>query len=352
LKAGSDSSPTRTVRVSHYFEWERFVTGGHAQSVDNQRTVMDRHGVDYTTVPDLSADLLHLNNMGPRSVLHARRAHRLDVPVVVHAHQTAEDFEDSFAFSNALARPMKPYLRYAYSLADVLVCPSEHNRRVVADYADVPKRVISNGFDPEKLDGSDDGRLRETYLDRYDLDPPVVFNVAHVLKRKGLETFVETARRMPEVDFAWFGYINPTGGPLGRLLQSRETTRLVDDSPDNCTFTGYVDDVAGAFAAGDVFFFPSHNENEGMALLEAMSCGRPPVVRDIGTYEWLTDGETCRKADDAAGFEAALRDLLDGPGERERIGDNARAESERFTLEAVGDDLVALYRDTVDGRLS
>ena len=338
------------LRVSHYFEWERFVTGGHAQSVENQRTVMDDHGLRYTTRPDLSADILHLNNMGPRSIYYARRAQGR-TPVVVHAHQTAEDFEDSFAFSNTLARPMRPYLEYAYSLADVLVCPSEHNREVVETYADAPKRVISNGFDPAKLVGHDDPDLRKTYLDRYDLDPPVVFTVAHVLKRKGLETFIETARAMPEVDFVWFGYLNPTGGPLGWLLQSSETMELVESAPDNCTFTGFVDDIAGAFAAGDVFYFPTHNENEGMALLEAMHCGIPPVVRSIDTYEWLTEGELCRKADSTAGFESALRELLDDPDERERIGANAREKSEEFTLDRVGEALVGLYRDLANGTL-
>lgn len=336
------------MRVSHYFEWERAITGGQAQSVANQRQVLDDHGIAYTTSPDVSADILHLNNMGPRSVYHARRARQAGTPVVVHTHQTAADFENSFAFSNVLAKPMGPYLEYAYGLADVLVCPSEHNRAVVDRYTGVPKRIISNGFDPSKLDGYDDPDLRAEYLDRYDLDPPVVFNVAHVLERKGLETFIETARAMPDTDFVWFGYLNPTGGFFGQFLQSSESKRLVESAPDNCTFTGYVEDIAGAFAAGDIFYFPTHNENEGMALLEAMSTGVPTVIRGIDTYDWLDDGETCLKADSVAGFETALRTLIDDPEERDRIGQHARTETERFTLDTVGEQLVALYRDLVD----
>nr|WP_234953639.1 glycosyltransferase [Salella cibi] len=336
------------MRVSHYFEWERAITGGQAQSVANQRRILDDHGIAYTTSPDVSADILHLNNMGPRSVYHARRARQAGTPVVVHTHQTAADFENSFAFSNLLAKPMGPYLEYAYGLADVLVCPSEHNRAVVDRYTGVPKRVISNGFDPNKLDGYDDPDLRAAYLDRYDLDPPVVFNVAHVLERKGLETFIETARAMPDIDFVWFGYLNPTGGFFGQFLQSSESKRLVESAPDNCTFTGYVEDIAGAFAAGDIFYFPTHNENEGMALLEAMSTGVPPVIRDIDTYDWLDDGQTCLKADSVDGFGTALRALVDDPDERDRIGQKARTETERFTLDTVGDQLVALYRDLAD----
>ncbi|ESS05542.1 MAG: glycosyltransferase [uncultured archaeon A07HB70] len=331
------------MRVSHYFEWEGQITGGHAQSVRNQRTMLERRGVAYTTAPDLSADLLHLNNMGPRSLYHARRARDRSTPVLVHAHQTAADFRESFALSNLVAPLLRPYLSRAYGLADHLICPSEHTARVLDDYCDTPRTVVSNGFDPAKIDGHDDPALREAYLDRHDLDPPVVFMVGHVIERKGLRAFVETARRMPDVDFAWFGYLNPGGGTVDRLLRSRTTTRLVRESPANCTFTGYVDEIAGAFAAGDVFFFPTKNENEGMALLEAMATGAPPVVRDIETFGWLDGGETALKETDVPGFVGALRTLLDDPERRAAVGRAAARASEAYELDAVADDLVAAY---------
>jgi len=334
--------------VSHYFEWEQYITGGHAQSVTNQRKILDRAGIEYTTTPILDADLLHLNNMGPRSIYYARRARAAGLPVLVHGHQTAADLRESFRGFDALAAVAKPYLARAYSLADHIVCPSAHNRDVLDGYTDVPKTVISNGFDPDKIEGFDDAGLREAYLSRYDLDPPVVFMIGHVIRRKGLRAFVETARRMPEVDFAWFGYLNPGGGTVDRLLRSSETTRLVRHSPGNCTFTGYVEDIRGAFAAGDVFFWPSKNENEGMALLEAMACGKPPVIRDIPTYEWLDDGTHCLKADE--NFVEPLERLLEDPQERARLGSNAAEKSREFTIDAIADGLVELYEELVSAQ--
>lgn len=327
------------MRISHYFEWEDSITGGHAQSVKNQRKMLDRKGIEYTTEPDLSADILHLNNMGPKSIYYARKARKKDISVVVHAHQTAEDFRNSFAFSNILAKPMKPYLKYAYSLADRLICPSEHNREVLEDYTGVEKTVISNGFDADKLEGHED--LREEYLEKYGLEPPVVFCVGHVIERKGVDSFIETAEEMPELDFAWFGFINPMGeGRLGNLLQSRKTKKKIENSPDNCTFTGYIDDIRGAFAAGDIFFFPTRNENEGMALLEAMHCGKPLVIRDIDTYGWLKDGENCLKASE--NFEEQLEKMKDSKL-REDIGGNAAEKSQEFELDNVAEKLIELY---------
>ena len=346
------------MKVSHYFEFEEHVTGGIAASVDHQRKMFDLAGIEYTTEPTLDADALHLNLMGPRSVWYARRARKAGVPVVAHTHVTAEDFGDSFRFTNALARPLEPYLRRAYGLADRLVCPSEYNRDLIEGYADVPTTVVSNGVDTGKLDGFES--LEAEYRDRYDLDPPTVFMVGHVIKRKGLETFVETAHRMPDVDFVWFGHMD-------RSLKGRETKRLVDESPRNCTFTGFVDDIRGAYAAGDVFCFPTHEENEGIALLEAMAAGKPVVVRDIETFSWLADGEDCLKVgggddgskngegrdaavdgpgDDVDGFVAAIDDLRDAD-RRAELGANAAARSEAFSLDAIADRYRSLYADLV-----
>lgn len=348
------------MKVSHYFEFEEHVTGGIAASVDHQRKMLDRVGIEYTTEPTLDADVLHLNVMGPRSVWHARRARKAGVPVVAHTHVTAEDFGDSFRFTNALARPLKPYLRRAYGLADLLVCPSEYNRDLIGGYTDVPTTVVSNGVDTEKLEGFES--LEAEYRERYDLSPPTVFLVGHVIKRKGLETFVETAHRMPDVDFVWFG-------PIDRSLKGRDTTRLIDEAPSNCTFTGFVDDIRGAYAAGDVFCFPTHEENEGIALLEAMAAGKPVVVRDIETFSWLADGEECLKVgdrdggvaetderddngrdddrvrgDNVEGFVEAIDELRD-PDRRAELGANAAARSEAFSLSAIAE----RYRDLYAG---
>jgi len=216
-----------------------------------------------------------------------------------------------------------------------LICPSEYNQNLLRSYTDSPTTVISNGVDREKLAGFE--ALEDEYRERYDLAEPTVFQVGHVIKRKGLETFVETAREMPELDFAWFG-------PLDLSLKGRETKQLIRESPDNCTFTGFVDDIRGAFAAGDVFFFPTHEENEGIALLEAMSAGKPVLVRDIDTFEWLDDGHDCLKTD--GDFQDQLG-RLKTPELRQQLGDNAAATSERFALSNTAEQLRDLYEEVI-----
>ncbi len=98
------------MKISHYFELENWVTGGISESVTHQRKILDRLDLQYTTAPTPNADVFHCNLMGPRSVWYAKRARSRGVPVVAHTHVTAEDFGESFRFTNTLAKPLKPYL--------------------------------------------------------------------------------------------------------------------------------------------------------------------------------------------------------------------------------------------------
>lgn len=319
------------MHISHYFEFQSHVTGGIKESVRHQRKMLDQRDIEYTTSPDLSAEILHLNVMGPRSLLLAKRASRSGTQVVIHTHVTAEDFRNSMRFSNLISRPLRPYLQRAYGLGDRLICPSPYNQRLISHYTDVETRVISNGVDADKFEGF--ASLRDTYLERYDLTPPVVFMVGHVFKRKGLETFVATARELPSLDFVWFG-------PRERWLKDRATKRLIDASPANCTFTGFIDDIRGAYAAGDIFFFPTYEENEGITLLEALLTGKAILIRDIETFDWLEDGTHCLKRD--GGFASAIQQLTD-PSLRRDLGERANQLSDQYRLENVADELVDCY---------
>lgn len=327
------------MKVSHYLEGERQITGGIRTSVRHQRAMFDRCGIAYTTDPTLDADVLHCNLPGPRSLWYARRARKQGMPVVMHSHVTAEDFGDSFRFSNTLARPLRWYLSRAYDLADRIVCPSTYNERLITECTATETTVISNGVDREKFDGIEP--LTPVYRDRYDLDGTVVFLVGHVFKRKGLQTFVELARRLPSMTFVWFG-------PLDLSLKDRETKRLIENSPPNCRFTGYIEDIRGAYAAGDIFCFPTHEENEGIALLEALTAGKPVVIRDIESFAWLEDEKECLKVstDSVGGFETALH-RLENKTLCRRLGSNARERSEEFGLSALASRYESLYEEII-----
>ena len=346
----------RAVRVLNYLELEdRLDRSGIGTAADQQRAALATTDVSVVTSPwtggspvDAVAnglrgrgafrdyDVAHCNVIGPGSVAVARHAKRTGTPLVLHAHVTAEDFAESFRGSTHLAGPLRRYLRWFYSQADLVLCPSTYTKRTLESYpVDAPIRPITNGVDTASLSGFED--LRAEYRDRFDLDGLVVFSVGNVFERKGLTTFCRLAQDT-DYEFAWFGPYD--SGPQASDAVRRWTT----NPPENVTFTGWVDDKRGAFAAGDVYCFPTKAENQGIAVLEAMACGKPVVLRDIPVFEeFYTDGHDCLKCETHDEFRAALDRLADDPDLRRRLGENAKETASEHSLSRVGEKLVDAY---------
>jgi len=348
------------MRVLNYLELEDRLRGGIVTATRQQRAALADTDVEVVTTPwqggtPFSAgkarltgapffheyDVAHCNTIGPGSLAVARHAKRNDIPLILHAHTTAEDFADSFRFSTQAAPALKRYLRWFYSQADRVLVPSQYTKDLLDSYPiSAPIEAVTNGVDAASLDGYES--FREETRERFDLDGLVVFSVGEVIERKGLTTFCRVAQET-DFDFAWFGPYE--SGPQA----SKTTTRWVENPPENVTFTGYMDDKRAAFGAGDIYMFPAKVENQGIAVLEAMACGKPVVLRDIDVFdEFFTDGEDCLKASTDAEFADALARLRDDPDLRERLGEGARETAAEHSLDVVGERLTDIYREVAE----
>lgn len=350
------------MRVLNYLELEpRLQRGGIGTSVRHQRKALADTEVQLLTVPwrggGLSNavlkravgdpffadyDVAHCNLLGPGSVAVARHAKRTGIPLVLHSHVTREDFAESFRGSTAVGPALERYLRWFYSHADLVLCPSEHTKTVLESYpVDVPIRPITNGVDTEALAGFES--LRDRYRNRYQLNGMVAFAVGNVFERKGLTTFCELAKAT-DLEFVWFGPYDT--GPHA----SNTVRHWVRRPPQNVTFTGWVDDIRGAYAAGDVYLFPTKAENQGIAVLEAMACGKAVVLRDLPVFrEFYTDGVDCLLCETFVEFREALEELSTNPELRADLGENARRTARKHGLDRVGDELIDAY-ETVRSR--
>lgn len=174
------------------------------------------------------------------------------------------------------------------------------------------------------------------------MDKKVVISAGHLIQRKGILDFLETARRMPDVLFLWFG-----GG--NHALIPKEIKKAVAEKPENVIFAGFMPPVIlrDAYCGADAFAFFSYEETEGIVVLEALSCEIPVIVRDIPVYEkWLEDGVQVRKATDPFSYEQALREILSGEQEEEiRCRTQAgRVLAEEHSMRATGEKLYQIQQ--------
>ena len=116
------------------------------------------------------------------------------------------------------------------------------------------------------------------------------------------------------------------------------------------------DALAEILNSADALVLASVREQFGSVLVEAMACGLPAVAVDrFGPAEVVTPGQTgwLVEPDDEAGLAAALAEVVNHPGERERRGDLAlRDARRRFAWPALGERVAAVFSEVVDGPAS
>jgi len=322
------------MKVSLYLEFRAFLGGrlyknigtGLLSSYKNQKLAMDHMGVSYTEGWDDSCDILQINTPFLYSIYLMKKARRKGKKVTVWAHLTAEEISLVFRFVPLVAPLLKKYLTYAYGLADLIFAPTEYTRGILTNYGLSANKIVvrSNAVNLKKFYKSP--ALRKSGRAKFGLKSLVVGTAALVIPRKGMVTFLDLAKIFPDNQFVWFGnkYSSLIVEPLPKNL------------PPNSSFPGFVEQVNEALNSMDIFLFPSKEENEGMAILEAAAVGLPILVRDIPVYQgWLKHGVNCLKASTDEEFEKYLKELIENKSLREKLGQNAKILAQEKSLETI-----------------
>lgn len=116
------------------------------------------------------------------------------------------------------------------------------------------------------------------------------------------------------------------------------------------TLTGFVDDIRPYVAAADVYVIPLLvGSGTRIKAFEAMAMARPVVSTTIGVEGLdVTDQEHFLRADDGAGFAAAILRLLDDAALRDRLAGNARRLiEERFSWSRVAEQFETICLQTM-----
>ncbi len=314
-----------------------------------------------------SYDIYHFHTALPTSFIKSRllQSYVKRIPnkfrpkIIMHGHTTVEDYHNSFILSNHLDFLLYPYLRNFYLSADHVIAVSQHNKNVLMSYGIPPEKitVISNGVHlsnhvhhgSEISQKKELNRKRKKILKKLGLpeDGLIIFSIGIGIYRKGVDIFAQLAERMPNHLFIWIG----RQLPLWMLTKRREikNARQTAKKLKNLYFTGFLNEHAflSVLDYGQIFLYPTREENQGIALLEAMLLGKTPIVSQIPVFNWLTHEYNCLKADNIDSFAKQIEFLEAHPEKIRQIGKNAQISVKEHTLNKTAQKILQLYTDVL-----
>jgi 1,2-diacylglycerol-3-alpha-glucose alpha-1,2-glucosyltransferase len=322
-----------------FFEKQNSIKqSGIGRAMTHQMKALELANVEFTLDPNDNYDFAHINTLFFESYRLLKKLHKKGMKVIVHGHSTVEDFRYSFRCWRLIAPIFNHLILRMYRHADLIITPTNYSKGLIEGYKGVncPIYAVSNGI---KLE---DYKYNEEDVKAFDdffniKDKKIVICAGLYFERKGIRDFFEIAKSMPDVEFIWFGHLTP-------ILTQSKIRRAIKKRPKNVLMPGYVDIkvLRGAFHRADCFLFLSYEENEGIAVLEALASRLPVIVRDIPVFkDWLIDGRDVLKGKTNAEFIEKLNYVFNN--DMEAFKDNAYKVVEARTLEHVGKELKEIY---------
>lgn len=177
---------------------------------------------------------------------------------------------------------------------------------------------------------------------------PLVVSLSNLRSQKGYRYAIEAApaiiARFPQVVFAHVGQ-DLLGGVLPALANERGVA-------SHFRFLGFCQAPWPFLSAADLFLHPSIYEGFGLAILEAMSLGKPVIASEVGGISELIEhgvnGYLIPPADSQA-LAQALIGLLSEPERGVELGRRAQETvKERFALDRMVKEFEHLYHQLVE----
>lgn len=206
------------------------------------------------------------------------------------------------------------------------------------------EKVVGYGTRGVPAEGAGDARAFHRRHPKLE-DARIVLFLSRIHPKKGCDLLIEAFARVFGDDSPWHLVM---AGPdrVGWTDELQDQAERLGIS-DRVTWTGMVrDEIKWAtFRSADVFALPSHQENFGIVVAEAMSCGVPVLTtRAVNTWrEVVESGGGFADEDTPAGMVRLLeRWRALSEEERRRMGERARGGFEdHFGVSRAADRLLA-----------
>jgi glycosyltransferase involved in cell wall biosynthesis len=299
-------------------------------------------------------DVVHVHSLYLYPQLAAsREAARRNVPYVVSPHGALDPWLRRRRRLRKTVAELA-WQRRMLSQAAALHFTSEEEARLTGDVAPgVPRLIVPLGIrsaDFEALPPASSFRAR--FLNGR--DGRVVLSLGRLSPKKGLDVLIRAfaivARELPDT-------LLVIAGPNDEGLQPELAAIAAQEGvTQQVVFTGMLhgEEKLAALAATDVWALPSHTENFGIAVVEALAAGLPvvisPAVNLAGEIEEAEAGVVCEIHPEA--FARAILSLLREQQRSSELGRRARVFARRYDWDVLAPRIVEMYDGIVSRRVA
>ncbi|MGC9516939.1 MAG: glycosyltransferase [Methanomicrobiales archaeon] len=227
------------------------------------------------TINKYDIDVIHAHNAIPTGFIAAIVSHVLKIPLFITIHGS-----DINRFYN------KPFYRslisFSLNSSEKILVSSKSLYRKVESFIKNGKKILifRNAIDINKFQVEKNDFIRNKYLIKSD-DTLILF-VGNLNRSKGIFEIVESFKLL-NYKFKKLKLMFVGEGP-----QKKELNKIVvnNEIEDDVIFTEQINPkrIQKYYQAADIFVLPSYSEGGGppLVILEAMACGVPVVVSNVG----------------------------------------------------------------------
>ena len=293
---------------------------------------------------DFKPDLIHVVNPAVLGLGGIWLAKSNNIPLIASYHTHLPKYLEHYGMG-MLEPLLWELLKAAHNQALLNLCTStamveELESKGIKRTALWQRGVDTETFKPEFRSQ----KMRNKLLGKYPDKNSLLIYVGRLSAEKQIERIKPVLEEIPDACLALVG-----DGPYRNQLE-----KIFENTQTN--FIGYLsgEELASAYASGDIFLFPSSTETLGLVLLEAMAAGCPVIGANKGGIpDIINDGVNgCLYDPDGvdqgkSSLIEATKKILNNNTKKENMRIEARNESEKWNWSQATLQLKKYYEETL-----
>ncbi len=294
---------------------------------------------------EFKPDLVHVVNPAVLGLGGIWLAKTNNIPLVASYHTHLPKYLEHYGMG-MLEPLLWELLKAAHNQALLNLCTSTAMVNELEDKGIQRTALWQRGVDTENFRPElRSEKMREKLFGNYQNTDSLLIYVGRLSAEKQIERIKPVLDNIPGACLALVGD-GPYRGQLEKIFENTKTN-----------FIGYLsgEELASAYASGDIFLFPSSTETLGLVLLEAMAAGCPVIGANKGGIpDIINNGiNGClynpdEKDNGERSLIEATKKILADKNKKEAMRKEARKEAEQWDWNQATLQLQKYYAETLD----